>query len=38
MVICKCVDFLQFMDTIREKETLERLWAAGQAPWKVWVD
>lgn len=24
------------MDTVREKETLERLWADGLAPWKVW--
>jgi glucose-1-phosphate cytidylyltransferase len=24
------------MDTLREKQTLERLWNAGQAPWKVW--
>ncbi len=30
--------FWQCMDTVREKETLEKLWAAGQAPWKVWSD
>lgn len=24
------------MDTVREHETLQALWAAGQAPWKVW--
>lgn len=30
--------FWQCMDTVREKETLEKLWAAGQAPWKVWND
>lgn len=30
--------FWQCMDTVREKETLEKLWASGQAPWKVWVD
>lgn len=30
--------FWQCMDTDREKELLERLWAAGQAPWKVWKD
>ena len=30
--------FWQCMDTVREKETLEKLWAAGQAPWKVWAD
>ena len=30
--------FWQCMDTVREKETLEKLWARGQAPWKVWAD
>ena len=24
------------MDTLREKNILEELWASGQAPWKVW--
>lgn len=28
--------FWQCMDTMREKEMLEKLWASGQAPWKVW--
>ena len=28
--------FWQCMDTLREKEKLERLWASGQAPWKLW--
>jgi len=28
--------FWQCMDTVREKETLEKMWASGQAPWKVW--
>ncbi len=28
--------FWQCMDTIREKQTLEELWASGHAPWKVW--
>lgn len=28
--------FWQCMDTQREKETLEKMWAAGNAPWKVW--
>ena len=28
--------FWQPMDTLREKELLEALWATGQAPWKVW--
>lgn len=28
--------FWQCMDTQREKEKLEELWASGTAPWKVW--
>lgn len=28
--------FWQCMDTFREKEYLEKLWANGNAPWKVW--
>jgi glucose-1-phosphate cytidylyltransferase len=28
--------FWQPMDTPREQELLENLWASGQAPWKVW--
>lgn len=28
--------FWQCMDTAREKCILEKLWAGGQAPWKVW--
>ena len=28
--------FWQCMDTAREKELLETLWANGTAPWKVW--
>ena len=28
--------FWQPMDTLREKTLLERLWASGEAPWKVW--
>lgn len=28
--------FWQCMDTQREKEKLEELWASKQAPWKVW--
>lgn len=30
--------FWQCMDTVREKEKLEKLWASGSAPWKVWQD
>lgn len=29
--------FWQPMDTLREKEYLESLWAAGKAPWKTWA-
>ncbi len=28
--------FWQCMDTLREKQKLERLWNSGKAPWKVW--
>ncbi len=28
--------FWQPMDTLREKQMLESLWASGRAPWKVW--
>lgn len=30
--------FWQCMDTMREKELLERYWETGKAPWKVWDD
>ena len=30
--------FWQPMDTLRDKNQLEELWASGQAPWKVWTD
>ena len=30
--------FWQCMDTQRDHQLLERLWASGEAPWKVWVD
>jgi glucose-1-phosphate cytidylyltransferase len=30
--------FWQCMDTIHEKTLLEKLWQAGQAPWKTWKD
>ena len=29
--------FWQPMDTLREKNLLEDLWATGNAPWKVWI-
>ena len=28
--------FWQPMDTLREKNLLEELWAGGKAPWKIW--
>lgn len=28
--------FWQPMDTMREKTQLEKLWASGRAPWKIW--
>jgi glucose-1-phosphate cytidylyltransferase len=28
--------FWQAMDTLREKNVLEQLWAAGEAPWALW--
>ena len=28
--------FWQPMDTLREKNHLEELWASGNAPWKIW--
>ena len=28
--------FWQAMDTLRDKNLLERLWSSGSAPWKVW--
>lgn len=28
--------FWQCMDTLREKQNLEKLWNAGSAPWKIW--
>ena len=30
--------FWQPMDTLRDRMQLEDLWAAGEAPWKVWQD
>ena len=28
--------FWQPMDTLRDKNLLEELWASGKAPWKIW--
>ena len=29
--------FFQPMDTVRERDLLESLWASGHAPWKNWT-
>ena len=26
------------MDTIRDRQSLEELWSAGEAPWKIWKE
>lgn len=36
MGVYKHTGFWQPMDTLREKNHLEELWAAGKAPWKLW--
>ena len=38
LIAYKHEGFWQCMDTVREKEQLEKMWAKGQAPWKVWAD
>ncbi len=30
--------YWQCMDTLNEKEKLEKLWNSGKAPWKIWED
>lgn len=30
--------FWQCMDTLREKQKLEKLWESGKAPWKLWEE
>lgn len=30
--------YWQCMDTLREKQQIEKLWEAGKAPWKLWED
>jgi glucose-1-phosphate cytidylyltransferase len=30
--------FWSCMDTLKEKNMLEELWASGSPPWKTWVD
>jgi glucose-1-phosphate cytidylyltransferase len=31
-------EFWQSMDNYQEMQYLNRLWATGEAPWKVWKD
>ena len=38
LVAYKHHGFWQPMDTLREKQQLEQLWAENRAPWKVWGD
>ena len=30
--------YWQCMDTLREKQQLEKLWESGNAPWKIWEE
>lgn len=30
--------YWQCMDTLREKQQIEKLWTSGKAPWKIWED
>jgi glucose-1-phosphate cytidylyltransferase len=32
----RCLGFWQPMDTLRDKNMLEKLWQSGKAPWKIW--
>lgn len=36
LVAFKHNGFWQCMDTMRDRQKLEELWASGNAPWKVW--
>ena len=38
MVCYKHTGFWQCMDTLRDKEKLEKLWDSGKAPWKLWKE
>ena len=38
LIAFKHEGFWQCMDTVREKEMLEKMWSSDKAPWKVWVD
>ena len=36
LAVRKHADFWEAMDTLRDRNHLEALWATGRAPWKVW--
>lgn len=36
LVAYRHAGFWQCMDTLRDVQSLERMWSSGQAPWKVW--
>lgn len=36
LMACRHDGFWQCMDTLRDKELLEKMWASGNAPWKAW--
>ena len=36
MMCYRHAGFWQCMDTLRDKEKLEKLWSDGNAPWKLW--
>ncbi len=38
LVAYRHTGFWQCMDTLRDKNYLEKLWNSGKAPWKIWKD
>jgi len=38
MMCYKHRGFWQCMDTLRDKEKLEKLWYGGEAPWRIWKE
>jgi glucose-1-phosphate cytidylyltransferase len=38
LVAHKHTGFWHCMDTVRDRQTLEAMWASGDAPWKIWND
>ena len=38
LIAYKHTGFWQCMDTLREKQQLEKLWNSESAPWKIWED